>query len=1044
MANISRRSFVELSIGALMSLPTVVGGYLALTPQEALARAGASGTSEQDGGAYSGAEAEIIVVRPWEVAFMVVDMSDGGNTRIPGANVTVYSRYNQKTVSGVTDNKGVVLLDISTLAVRPDDGSDPRAFFFNGSIMVDGGTGYRTFKTKLVRVLGGAGLIVPSRRIDDDKPYPVSVAFDEWDVLYTIESYSATGQEDGKQDPGDGYVTFNASPKNVDAHALEVELANLAAGSKATVQLCLRKGSKKVHAVTVTADDTGHAVATFKKCFLKSDDPEALPYDTDFDIHFVYASATYDFPIKLRSHKTIFPVPLTLNSVADKNKRVKPLTNIKNATMDNSGFRLTLPSGMPVGGGDAFTCWMPEFPINIYADPTGYVQLMVRTPAWGYVSDSGKPDQAGWKTTPRKCVTDQMSDLQKKWDAGMENMLSALQEGGGMPAAFQPSMNFSLQAYLRFIMVAQWSEKDKVFNGNAAGQAVLAEKFSYVQHFLAGPVPVFIQFDFNSSLTISLGAGTVIRPKSDTQDLWDAVCDFGCYEWDYTNSGLTFTVIFSPALSAGVGVAGVLAISLRGMFSLSFFVGITTHGSDQKLPHVIVGYGYQADIVVQFLLFSYAFNIFKGANDAYYDNWRGLTGQSEDDMLGPMAGMSMADFIKGFKPITDEMLAASAEFEDDKEIKAQAEEDALQEGDQAKPEIYFEGVYDESFVTDDGTVLPRMVYTLGVRERQDAPSEQVQDAQVPDEAAAVSETPDAGEGAPAGEVPDSAAAAAVALTQMSQEPEELVAQSEDVLEADPLVALSDEVASDAESLEMTEMPVDEAPVEDVIPEAGDPDAFAATEEVAEAPDAAQPAPEASPDEEATPPADDQEAVEEATVESPFAQPIPGTWTPIWQDDASEGELASMADTTPGIAGIGDHGGLDINGEAVLASKVFGNPHLKVVEIGGTVYALRIGTVKLRGKYLTRIIATTVSGKRSAGRRTVLNFTPTAPFDGPQRDDLCDYEFDAKVQGDCLHVAVISGRRSDSLASAATDLVLSHVLFHHSAASGFDQTKFCMS
>jgi len=152
----------------------------------------------------------------------------------------------------------------------------------------------------------------------------------------------------------------------------------------------------------------------------------------------------------------------------------------------------------------------------------------------------------------------------------------------------------------------------------------------------------------------------------------------------------------------------------------------------------------------------------------------------------------------------------------------------------------------------------------------------------------------------------------------------------------------------------------------------------------------------------------------------------------------------MADTTPGISGIGDHGGLDINGEAVLASKVFGNPHLKVVEIGGTVYALRIGTVKLRGKYLTRIIATTVSGKRSAGRRTVLNFTPTAPFDGAQRDDLCDYEFDAKVQGDCLHVAVISGRRNDSLASAATDLVLSHVLFHHSATSGFDQTKFCMS
>ena len=74
MASLSRRSFVALSTGLLTSLPVLAGGFV-LAPRPAQAEPDATDASEIAG--KESAYVVIDVVSPWEVGFMVVDVSKG-------------------------------------------------------------------------------------------------------------------------------------------------------------------------------------------------------------------------------------------------------------------------------------------------------------------------------------------------------------------------------------------------------------------------------------------------------------------------------------------------------------------------------------------------------------------------------------------------------------------------------------------------------------------------------------------------------------------------------------------------------------------------------------------------------------------------------------------------------------------------------------------------------------------------------------------------------------------------------------------------------
>lgn len=222
--SVSRRSFVRITVGAIALLPTVGSTLLLPRARKALA--------DQDPAHNElAAGTEIYVVQSNELAIVVSDVSLPASAPrlIPGAHVRVTSRYNGNLCEGYTDDEGAVCLDISDLC--EDDGKErkPAAYAFNAIIEVTA-DGYRTFRTGMYRIEGGLAMGVPTQPREENMPYPTSVSFDEWDVLYTA---------------GEGAEFVCCTGNNI-MHALVLEIENCKPGATVVAGLL---GAAVVHAM---------------------------------------------------------------------------------------------------------------------------------------------------------------------------------------------------------------------------------------------------------------------------------------------------------------------------------------------------------------------------------------------------------------------------------------------------------------------------------------------------------------------------------------------------------------------------------------------------------------------------------------------------------------------------------------------------------------------------------------------------------------------------------------------------------------------------
>ena len=342
MGNVSRRSFVELALGSLVSVPALAGGLI-VAPAIALA------DNNPDVTASTGKPeirnyAIIDVVSPWEVGFIVRDVTrvihtqtdDEENDRVQGtAHVIVTSRANGKSVSGNTNENGIVNLNIKELAENPDGvGIDNlKEWNFNATIQVTC-DGYRTFETALVRVAGGFGLIVPMHPTDIDGPYPHRVSFDEWDALYTKNEFLlATG--------------------NTGDHIIQVVIHNVTSAEPATIQFWV-DGENTPRQIVQAAPDASTKVvsASFKAPFLKMGDPQALPANTSFHVTMTQGLTTYRWPVSLALFEGVFDAPSD-----KKNVTLKPFNT---AGTSGTKFDIKWPSGVPLVGDGSLNFWTPS------------------------------------------------------------------------------------------------------------------------------------------------------------------------------------------------------------------------------------------------------------------------------------------------------------------------------------------------------------------------------------------------------------------------------------------------------------------------------------------------------------------------------------------------------------------------------------------------------------------------------------------------------------------------------------------------------------
>ena len=639
--SISRRSFFRIATASLMTLPTIANGFL--VPHN-VAHAEELPRGESFGGGADGVTERIVVVSASEVGFCVMDMADGGKSKVAGATVTVTSRYNGKSVQGMTDEDGIVVFDVKELSENPDglDVNMLDEYAFNASILITC-DGYRDCEIKLIRVEGATPLLVPTRSLTDGLPYPRSVGFNDWDVLYTANEFA---QASG----------------NTETHTLSIEWREV--GSQEALVELRRRGEDTALLSTRATPKDRVLTASFSGKFLQTDASEALPTSTDFDVVVTQGENTYSVPIQLAA--TIAPA----DEPADEQEVT--LTPLNTGTGSQTAIDAKWPGDIPLVSGGSLKSWSPDLPINVYLNPFGYFQVTLKSPSWGYKSDGGSTDNTQWGTFPRKSASaqfDKLLDTANKMSTATSNAFSA--DGNLNQIDFSKSV--SVLVSFQALAAAQWKTDKGLFQGMLGGQMCLACDLSISENFFAGPIPVLITFSISLSATISLNCGIYsLQDKSNPDEKFlDAAFDFSRWKFDYANTGLTVTLNITPSLSVGVGIRGVASISVMGRFTLTMYSGFTYRGElDEEthpLPHRIFGFSAQIGLVLHMFLFTKTFALKDWKYRDFYDDWKGglqpMADELAGDALWALANESLTSMMGQMDIITNDMLLDTCEYE---------------------------------------------------------------------------------------------------------------------------------------------------------------------------------------------------------------------------------------------------------------------------------------------------------------------------------------------------------------------------------------------
>ena len=588
---LSRRSFIEVVVGSLVALPVVSGG-LALPFGAEKAHA---------------TDVTIVVAKSDEVAVVVMDMAGDGRTPVKDARVVMKSCFNKKTVEGKTNGKGTIIFNIANLAEDAGKKKVPAKYEFYAEIEVTK-EGYRIFRTGRVQVEGARGIAVPTRKLEEGVPYPSRVTFDDWDVLYTGNEFCVTEKNDAR-------------------HSMQIDLNNLAGSG--VVKASLYAGDKQITSGTATPKN-GSCSIELREHFLMTKAKKVLPEGADYSIRYEQEGEEYRAPLSLKtcSAKGGYQAP-----GVDRNFSLSPFSEAKSG--GHKGLQITFPSGLPLIGGQTLPLWKPEFNNLDYGfDPFGYVYASYRTTEWGYKSKDGKVVGNGWQYHPRKTVSQQWEQI---WDDAANNTvdtLGAIDKWKGVGTHVKLMRQFSATLGAQVSFAAKWGEKEAdLVRLRFGGQVILAFDYSLAWQFLAGPVPLVFEFSTSASFTVGLNIAAS-TPK---------LFDFDQWRIDYTNSALSLTIDISPSISLGVGIKGALSVSLKGVFTITVFIAATVlpekRPKDVQNPHVVVGIGYNTQVVIQFLFITVPFKLpWKMNEPHYYDNWKG--GYKKDYATQAMAGQA--------------------------------------------------------------------------------------------------------------------------------------------------------------------------------------------------------------------------------------------------------------------------------------------------------------------------------------------------------------------------------------------------------------------
>lgn len=563
--------------------------------------------------------AQLIVLSACEIGLSVYDVdARGKNAPVPGAKVAIAAASDSsKRLEATADNLGAVVFDVRDVGATVDLGPDGVRYRFEGSVTVSNGNGYRICTLTKIRVDSGTAMALPCCKIGDPSiPYFEYLSFNGWDMQYCECEVLRTG------------AAYNPIPITGKLHLAGTQTAEVSLWARTTDEAGKLDGKALF---TVNVDVKG-GVGTFKRSdlFLKLEPPSdaLLPKDRSFEVHVKAGGTTYVFPTKLTAQDS--PIPFKTG-----NADVVPEVSFGQAGSSVNVF--TLPSSFPaVLRGSSLTCWVPTFPLQFYLNPLGYFFL-----GGGIcISKEGQGiegfKQEGFANETRKSFDQQFGELAERWNSKYDayrNMKRGTNPGTtnkfGHQFSSKIGISFALQAYISAQCNILENPNDMKFAGVMAA-IVDAYAFAHLcQQFTIGPVPFFIALNISLDTRLLSLYASCESPAGDPLKI--------SLVPSATGAGFVATFAISPSI--GLGLDGVLAVSLCGTGQISTYIGLISCETTLSSPrHVVVSASLSLDLVLQALIFKWSGNIWSEDWPRLYDNWKTASDGA------PLEGTSEAPF----------------------------------------------------------------------------------------------------------------------------------------------------------------------------------------------------------------------------------------------------------------------------------------------------------------------------------------------------------------------------------------------------------------
>ena len=546
------------------------------------------------------ADYAIYVARRWEVPVCFLDGSDAANPRsVVGAAVTITSLYNGKSATGVTDELGVALIDISELA-EPEpvtDSSVRTDYSFYGSLAVRA-EGYRTYSTGRLRIRGGEQVDAPTRPLDG-KPYLLQATIDGWDILHADEA------------------TFVATSTNPDAgHEAVITVA----GCEGNVEVSLHQEGGCCHTTAASPVGGVASVRLSGQFFSTKAEDERVAFVPGAPILLSVSTAdggsisvTTSATCKLGTADA--PVDETSDEAAG-----GQLSATSFLLDPNSISLIGIPESFPVLGGNTFNfeSILPSFPLSLAYDPTGHIVAGIGYAGTLHPKSSGN---GVWQHRTFQDARDEYQRSKEEWTNVLHKMkdndeLARLMNdktskcGKLAPiSGFEMSFQCGGMVHMEYGDYLAESGSDDKFNGAAQLYAILSGEYSYTQPFVVLYVPLFVRFQVSAALRATIECGVGVTR------------DTGKFHLSKDSS---FSLNLTPelAVTLGVGVADLVSVGVRGSGYLSAFMGVYFQPPEagKANPRLSLEGGAGVSVVIQAFMFKGSVSLYS-FDAVIADNW---------------------------------------------------------------------------------------------------------------------------------------------------------------------------------------------------------------------------------------------------------------------------------------------------------------------------------------------------------------------------------------------------------------------------------------